>query len=361
MASEGIRLTKLWKRYGDVVAVKGIDLTVGKGEFVTLLGPSGSGKTTTLRMIAGLEVPDEGVIEIQGRPVSGKGKPVPAYKRNMGMVFQSYAVWPHKTVYENIAFPLKIKGIGGADERKRVERMMELVELPVAAYAERYPAQLSGGQQQRVALARALVADPDVILYDEPLSNLDARLRDSMRILLRRIHNELNVTAVYVTHDQIEAMVLSDRVCVMNHGEIVQEGTPRELYDKPTHLFVAEFVGQANVLQAELTNVAGMLRLAGGMGLRVPDVAMAKGSSGTQRSLVIRHHQVHLLTAVGSAPDNSFEGTVDEADFLGDRIRYSIRISEGCNLISEVPSRPGLPGAGDRVRVWLPAESCIVI
>ena len=359
MASEGIRLTNLWKRYGEVAAVKGINLPVEKGEFVTLLGPSGSGKTTTLRMIAGLEVPDEGVIEIQGRPVSGKGKPVPAYKRNMGMVFQSYAVWPHKTVYENIAFPLKIKNIGGTDERKRVERMMELVELPVSAYAERYPAQLSGGQQQRVALARALVADPDVILYDEPLSNLDARLRDSMRILLRRIHNELNVTAVYVTHDQIEAMVLSDRVCVMNHGEIIQEGTPRELYDRPTHLFVAEFVGQANVLQVELTDASGMLRLAGGMGLRVTEIG--DGASGKQRNLIIRHHQVHLLTADDRAPDNVFEGTVDEADFLGDRVRYSLRISENCILISEVPARPGLPVPGDRVRVWLPAESCIVI
>lgn len=360
MAGEGIRVTGLWKRYGEVAAVKGINLQVDKGEFVTLLGPSGSGKTTTLRMIAGLETSDEGVIEIGGRVMSGKGVSVPAYKRNMGMVFQSYAVWPHKTIFENIAFPLKMKGFPRQQERERVERMLDLVELPYAQFGERYPAQLSGGQQQRVALARALVADPDVILYDEPLSNLDAKLRDSMRLLLRKVHNELTVTAVYVTHDQLEAMVLSDRVCVMNHGEIVQQGAPRELYDRPADLFVAEFVGQANVLSLEAPVVGGEARLPGGLTLGVQD-AVGHGAR-TQLRLVIRHHQVRLLQAGETAPaENVFEAGVMEAVFLGDRIRYVFELAPACRLVAEVAALGGLPAPGERVHIHLPRESCIVL
>jgi iron(III) transport system ATP-binding protein len=356
----GIRISRLVKRYGEVVAVKEIDLTIARGEFVTLLGPSGSGKTTTLRMVAGLEQPDGGTIEIGGRVVNGEGVNVPAHKRKLGMVFQSYAVWPHKSVYENVAFPLKMKQVGRKDERSRVERMLELVELPYATFGERYPSELSGGQQQRVALARALVADPEVILYDEPLSNLDARLRDSMRILLRKIHDHIGVTALYVTHDQLEAMVLSDRVCVMNHGEIVQQGTPRELYDKPSDLFVAEFVGQANVLPAVANGVSGVLKIGDGVAIRVPDGTRADTASG--RHVVIRHHQVRLLAAGEPDPgENVFNATVREAMFLGDRVRYSIELAPQCTVIAEVPAAPGLPVVGSRVRIALPSESCIVI
>ncbi|MGZ5171482.1 MAG: ABC transporter ATP-binding protein [Burkholderiales bacterium] len=357
----GIRIDHLLKRYGEVVAVKGIDLTIERGEFVTLLGPSGSGKTTTLRMVAGLEQPDGGTIEIGGRTVNGNGVNVPAHKRNMGMVFQSYAVWPHKSVYDNVAFPLKMKKIGRKDERARVERMLELVELPHSTFGERYPSQLSGGQQQRVALARALVADPEVILYDEPLSNLDAKLRDSMRILLRRIHDQLGVTALYVTHDQLEAMVLSDRVCVMNQGEIVQQGAPRDLYDRPSDLFVAEFVGQANVLTAEVDGTGGVLKLADGIALHAPQAAGRAAGSSTR--VVIRHHQVRLLTAHdGREPaENVFSAIVREAMFLGDRMRYVLELAPQCRVVAEVPAAPGLPVSGGAVRIVLPSESCIVI
>jgi iron(III) transport system ATP-binding protein len=360
MTGGGIRVSGLSKRYGEVVAVKSIDLEVHKGEFVTLLGPSGSGKTTTLRMIAGLESADEGIIEIGGRVMSGRGVSVPAYKRNMGMVFQSYAVWPHKTIFENIAFPLKMKKFPREEGRSRVERMLDLVELPYAQFGERYPAQLSGGQQQRVALARALVADPEVILYDEPLSNLDAKLRDSMRLLLRKVHNELSVTALYVTHDQLEAMVLSDRVCVMNHGEIVQQGTPRELYDRPTDLFVAEFVGQANVLAVEEQIAGGMAKIGGGVVVRVS--APVDRSAGSQLRLVIRFHQVRLLQPGAAEPaENVFDATVSETMFLGDRIRYVLEAGLGSALVAEIPAMRGLPAAGERVRIALPPESCILI
>ena len=356
MAGEGISVKGLWKRYGEVAAVKGIDLAVDKGEFVTLLGPSGSGKTTTLRMIAGLEQPDEGVIAIGGRQVSGPGGNVPAYQRNMGMVFQSYAVWPHKTIFENVAFPLKMKRMARGEERARVERMLALVELPYAQFGERYPAQLSGGQQQRVALARALVADPDVILYDEPLSNLDARLRDSMRLLLRKVHDELDVTAVYVTHDQLEAMVLSDRVCVMNHGVIVQQGPPRELYERPADLFVAEFVGQANVLPIEAWTGEREVRVAGGIVVR-----LAGAADQGRNKLVIRHHQVRLLAAGQEMAGNVYAARVAEAVFLGDRLRYVFELAPGCPVVCEVPAEAGLPAVGDSVRVALPEHNCIVL
>src|SRR5690606_28018994 len=196
-----------------------------RGEFLTLLGSSGSGMTTTLRMVAGLEAPDGGTISVGGRMLNGPKVNVPTHQRNFGMVFQSYAVWPHKTVFENVAFPLSMRGVGRSEQREKVNRLLEMVGLESGKYGPRYPSQLSGGQQQRVALARALVGDPQVLLYDEPLSNLDARLRDSMRTLMRNIHDEFEVTSLYVTHDQIEAMVLSDRVCVMRDGQIVQEGS----------------------------------------------------------------------------------------------------------------------------------------
>ena len=355
-----IKVQGLVKRYGEVVAVKAIDLTVGSGEFVTLLGPSGSGKTTTLRMVAGLEQPDSGTIEIGGKVVHGPGINVAAHKRSLGMVFQSYAMWPHKTVYENIAFPLRMQRIARGDERARVERMLGVVGLEYKEYGERFPSQLSGGQQQRVALARALVADPQVILYDEPLSNLDARLRDTMRTLLRSIHDQVGVTALYVTHDQLEAMVLSDRVCVMNQGEIVQQGVPRDLYERPSDLFVAEFVGQANVLPV-LESGADTIRIAAGLALQVPAVNRRGAASGAQK-LVIRHHQVRLLRADESdAMENVFDAMVRDVMYLGDRMRYTFELGGGCAVIAEVVADGALPEKGARVRVVLPPASCIVI
>src|SRR3954463_11078781 len=247
----GIQIKGLVKRYGDIVAVNSIDLTVERGEFVTLLGPSGSGKTTTLRMVAGLEQPDSGTIEIGGRTVYSGRINVPAHKRGLGMVFQSYAMWPHKTVYENVAFPLRMNRIAKNDERSRVERMLSVVGLEHREYGTRYPSQLSGGQQQRVALARALVADPQVILYDEPLSNLDARLRDQMRTEIHRIHRSQPFTAIYVTHDQIEALALGQRIAIMRVGGLEQLGTPEEIYENPATEYVASFIGMSNRVPVE--------------------------------------------------------------------------------------------------------------
>ena len=353
----GITITALNKFYGKVHAVEGIDLVVEGGQFMTLLGPSGSGKTTTLRMVAGLKQPDSGTIAVGGTVLNGPDVNVPAHRRNMGMVFQSYAVWPHKTIYENVAFPLRMRAAGtarGGSERERVERMLGLVGLPYAEYGERYPAQLSGGQQQRVALARALVGDPQVLLYDEPLSNLDARLRDSMRVLMRQIHDQLGVTSLYVTHDQIEAMVLSDRVCVMNQGRIVQEGVPRDLYERPSDVFVAEFIGQANVLPV-LAVDGDAVRLAEGVAVQVP----AEQRRGAKQ-LVIRHHQVKLRAAAAGAP-NTCAATVTDLIYLGDRLRYTLELAPGCVLVAETLPEDDAPATGARVAVELPARSCIVL
>jgi ABC-type Fe3+/spermidine/putrescine transport system ATPase subunit len=274
----------------------------------------------------------------------------------MGMVFQSYAIWPHRTVHENVAFPLRMKGVSRSEERARVARMLDLVELPAADFGSRFASALSGGQQQRVSLARALVADPDVILYDEPLSNLDARLRDVMRGLLRSIHSRIRTTALYVTHDQIEAMVLADRVCVMNRGRIVQQDSPRALYDRPTDTFVAEFIGQANLVPIASADPARReVTLSGGATLRVNLWPTNKPTR-----LVVRHHQILLLPA-GTTAENVIAATVADAVFLGDRIRYSFRVADSLVLTAELLATTGLPVPGDAVRIQLPAETCILI
>jgi ABC-type Fe3+/spermidine/putrescine transport system ATPase subunit len=354
----------LSKRFGAVTAVDHIDLTVEAGQFVTLLGPSGSGKTTTLRAIAGLEQPDEGTIHIGERLVNGPGVNVPPHQRDLGMVFQSYAIWPHKNVYENVAFPLRQRRLRRGEEHGRVMKVLETVGLGI--YHRRYPSELSGGQQQRVALARALVGDPEVILYDEPLSNLDAKLRESMRLTLHTLHQQLGVTAVYVTHDQLEAMVLSDRVYVMNQGRIEQVGTPMELYDRPASLFVAEFIGQANILPiAELDPERQQVRLDAGPRLRVAGLGGAPAADAPGKKLVIRPHKVRFQrTGNGAGPDparNVLAGKVLELIFLGDRVRYTVEIAPDCRLVSEQVSDPGLPGRGDAVLVELPPDSCVVI
>ena len=352
----------LTKSFGPVSVVKGIDLHVRSGEFVTLLGPSGSGKTTTLRMVAGLERASGGTIAVGGTPMEGPGTFVPPHKRGMGMVFQSYAIWPHRTVYQNVAFPLRMKRVPHVEERRRVERILELVELPRDQYGGRYASQLSGGQQQRVSLARALVADPAVVLYDEPLSNLDARLRESMRVLLRTIHSQIGLTALYVTHDQIEAMVLAHRVCVMNDGRIVQEGTPRALYDRPANAFVAEFVGQANILPiATASRSTGTVQLGDGTELRVAEANWPSGQDPPSR-LVVRHHQV-LLHSPAAPPNaaNLLPATLGDVIYLGDRVRSTIIMRTGLSLISEAVSGPSPGDVGASLLAELPPNHCIVI
>jgi ABC-type Fe3+/spermidine/putrescine transport system ATPase subunit len=364
-----IEIRDLTKLFGRVRAVDGVNLHIPTGKFVTLLGPSGSGKTTTLRMVAGLERADGGSISVNGQVMDGAGQFVPPHKRGMGMVFQSYAIWPHRTVYQNVAFPLRMKGVARGEEKSRVERILELVELPPEEYGRRYASQLSGGQQQRVSLARALVADPAVVLYDEPLSNLDARLRESMRSLLRSIHGRTGLTALYVTHDQIEAMVLADRVCVMNKGKIVQEGTPRDLYDRPTNEFVAEFVGQANIIRlSEVSRSNRTVRLVNGSELKIPEGNFpADAGNDAARDgfkLVIRHHHATVVKQPSGASEdavNLLAGTVLDVIYLGDRVRTTIALSAGLTMVSEAISGPSPSDVGASVFVEVPQKFCIVL
>ena len=249
MASSSLRVSNLCKRYGDFVALAPTSLDVAKGEFLTLLGPSGSGKTTLLSLIAGLAHPDEGKILIDDADVTHS----PAYARDIGVVFQNYALFPHMTVEDNIAFPLKMRKMSDAEARKRAAEALETVRLPHVA--KRYPRELSGGQQQRIALARCIVYRPAIILMDEPLGALDKKLRDQMQLEIKRIHRELRTTIVYVTHDQEEAMTMSDRICLMNAGAIEQLGTPEDLYFRPRSVFVADFLGESNLLSATVQDV----------------------------------------------------------------------------------------------------------
>src|SRR5437870_1643953 len=247
--SPHLELKGLTKRYAGSAAVSSIDLAVEEGEFLCLLGPSGCGKTTTLRMIAGFLEPDGGEIRVGGKTVSAKGSVVPPERRNMGMIFQSYAVWPHMTVRDNVAYGLKMKKVEAAKSRERTDAMLKATKL--FELAARYPSELSGGQQQRVALARALAPSPDILLLDEPLSNLDANLRGEMRLEIRRLHEQFHNTSIYVTHDQLEAMTMADRIVVMSSGRIEQIGKPQDVYDRPNSRFVARFIGGSNVIDAQ--------------------------------------------------------------------------------------------------------------
>ncbi|EJL49490.1 ABC-type spermidine/putrescine transport system, ATPase component [Rhizobium sp. CF122] len=299
MSDAYLKLDKLTLAYGDTVAVKDLDLTIAKGELVALLGPSGCGKTTTMRSIAGLLAPTSGRITLDGDEITH----VSANKRNVGLVFQSYALFPHLTVYENIAFGLRLKGIGGKDLDAKVNAGIKSVGL--AKFADRKPAELSGGQQQRVALARSMVMEPKVLLLDEPLSNLDARLRLEMRAELQRVQKETGVTMIFVTHDQIEALALADRIVVMLNGGIEQIGTPEEIYNKPVSAFVADFVGFENVFaldNGKLATSNNLVELSG----RAPQAA---------KGLAWRPRMVNL----GSGP---YQGTVRGTSFAGNTREY---------------------------------------
>src|SRR5437899_1754822 len=284
-----LELDKLTKRYPGVVSVDAIDLSVDPGEFVCLLGPSGCGKTTTLRMIAGLLEPDAGEIRVNGKLVSSKDAIVPPEQRNMSMIFQSYAVWPHMTVRQNVAYGLKMKRLSAADKQGRVDALLRATKL--SAEAERYPGELSGGQQQRVALARALAPKPDIMLLDEPLSNLDANLRAEMRFEIRRLHDQFQYTSVYVTHDQVEAMTMADRIVVMNAGHIEQIGKPEEVYERPNSAFVARFIGGSNVLKVR--HLYDRTVDIGGHALEIGEGEFA--GVGKEMSICVKTHDVELL------------------------------------------------------------------
>ncbi len=320
-----VSLSGVEKRYDGVGAVRGISLDVRSGEFLTLLGPSGSGKTTTLMMIAGFETPSAGDIKVDGRSVVA----IPPNKRNLGMVFQNYALFPHLTVADNIGFPLKQRGVDRATRARLVGEALEVVRLP--GYGARHPRQLSGGQQQRVALARAIVFRPRLLLMDEPLGALDKQLREGLQLELRRLHAELGITFIYVTHDQDEALTMSDRIAVVNEGKIAQLGTPEDLYDRPSDRFVASFIGESNFLSGVLQGFDGdqaVISL-GGSVLRAGFAT--RPSADAAVTLTMRPERMHFADShlASDALGNRLSATVTEAVFAGDCCRYHCQAAGG--------------------------------
>ncbi|NLS06164.1 ABC transporter ATP-binding protein [Rhizobium sp. P32RR-XVIII] len=368
-----LRVANLVKQYINETGerkggVSNVSFDVKEGELFTLLGPSGCGKTTTLRSIAGLEHPESGQIQLDGRDLfdSRSDIQLPMYERDIGMVFQSYAIWPHMNVFENAAYPLRTRRNGHVsreDIETRVMRSLEMVGL--AEYRNRSATKLSGGQQQRLALARALVREPKLLLLDEPLSNLDALLREQMRAEIKRLQSEWGVTTIYVTHDQSEAMALSDRVAVLNNGMIAQMGTPFDIYDRPRSEFVANFIGRTNLLRGRLASR-----------VRAGDIAPVDTSigsircmfssgmpAGNQISFVIRPENIQLHTAEGAPADampNCIDGLVRNKVFLGEVAEYSIDINGGLNIIARTHPSISL-NRGDRVRASFPENKVIAI
>jgi iron(III) transport system ATP-binding protein len=334
-----LELTQLTKRYGPVAAVDAVSLAVDPGEFICLLGPSGCGKTTTLRMIAGFVEPDAGEIRVDGKAISAPGAVVPPERRNMGMIFQSYAVWPHMTVRENVGYGLRMRGVPSPERETRVATILAATKL--AEFADRYPSELSGGQQQRVALARALAPNPEILLLDEPLSNLDANLRGDMRMEIRRLHDEFRNTSIYVTHDQVEAMTMADRIVLMNAGRIEQIGTPQDVYDRPNSRFVARFIGASNVL--DVSHVAGDEVALFGHSIHVGQGDFA--GPGRDMGVCVKMHDIELLTENPAAGDNVVPGVVRSHAYLGSHRDYVVDI--GQNVLITAPASlvvpPGSP------------------
>jgi iron(III) transport system ATP-binding protein len=341
----------LSRRFGDVVAVDGIDLTVGHGLLCCLLGPSGCGKTTTLRLVAGFLAPDGGEIRVGGKVLSGPGHALAPERRRMSMIFQSYALWPHMTVFDNVAYSLRLRRAERDAIQAKVGAFLKVIKLD--ELADRYPGELSGGQQQRVALARALIVEPEILLLDEPLSNLDANLREEMRFELRRLHDRYRYTTLYVTHDQSEAMSTADMIVVMNRGRIEQAGTPQDIYERPASEFVARFIGGTNILKGrrlDATHVA-----VGDLILRCTPGAPANGG---EAAVSIRMHQVGLSweRPPGTA-ENVAEATVTRQVFLGPSRDYWVELASGAQL--RVAAPPGLDLApGSRAWIHLPPNRC---
>jgi len=345
LSLEGVR-----KEFSGVVAVEDFNLEVAPGEFVSFLGPSGCGKTTTLRMVAGFEPPTSGTIRLAGEDVT-YAKP---NERNIGMVFQSYALFPNMTVSENIGFGLRIRKEDGTARESRVAELLDLIHMPDKGKA--YPRELSGGQQQRVALARALAIRPQLLLLDEPLSALDAKIRDELRAEIRRIQRQLNITTVYVTHDQEEALALSDRIVVMSRGRMEQVGVPFEIYNNPTTGFVASFVGQLNRLPATVIDRdEGRLRVGSG---EVRTTSGIESEPGTDVSLMMRPEELTL----DAEADNVLQGTVEAVTFLGSIVRVQVAV-DGGRLTADLFNERllVLPVAGDSTQISFPAHACWVM
>ena len=358
-----VKLAGVTKRFGDFVAVDALDLDIGEGEFFTLLGPSGCGKTTTLRMVAGFEQPSEGQIQIAGGDVAG----LPPYKRPTNTVFQSYALFPHMNVSENVAFGLKRKRVAAPEARDRVAKELERVGL--AGEASRKPAQLSGGQQQRVALARALVNLPKVLLLDEPLGALDLKLRKGLQLELKRIQRDVGITFVYVTHDQEEALTMSDRIAVMNRGQIEQIGAPEDVYERPTTTFVAGFIGVSNLMPAAIESANGSgarVKLEAGVELDAPSPDGI--GAGERCYAVVRPEKLHVSRKEEATRDGwpSVEGTVESSVYLGTSTQIVVRLAGDVPMTVLVPNadeaeRGRLPGGGAPVRLsWAPEHIHLV-
>jgi spermidine/putrescine ABC transporter ATP-binding subunit len=358
-AGASVTLAALEKRFDGVGAVSGISLDICSGEFLTLLGPSGSGKTTTLMMIAGFETPDAGDIAIDGTSVVM----LPPNRRNLGMVFQNYALFPHLTVAENIGFPLRQRGVDRATRARMVGETLELVSLP--SYERRYPRQLSGGQQQRVALARAIVFRPRLLLMDEPLGALDKQLREGLQLELRRLHAELGITFIYVTHDQEEALTMSDRIAVVHEGRIAQLGPPEDLYDRPCNRFVASFIGESNFLPGIVRGMEGdqALVACGGAILRV--TAAGHPAPGTAVTLTTRPERMHFAAPgpADGARQNRLPAIVTDAVFAGERCRYQCRGPDGTAIVVKQASGATIRRhiAGEAIEIaWSAADTVLV-
>ncbi len=343
-----VELKNLTKKYGDLAVVDNISLRIEHGQLVCLLGPSGCGKTTTLRMIAGFIEPTAGEIRVGDKLVSSPSSTLPPEKRNMSMIFQSYALWPHMTVAENILYGLKLRKIGRDTQKTKLDAILSTTQL--APLAERYPGELSGGQQQRVALARALIVEPETLLLDEPLSNLDANLREEMRFEVRRLHDAYRYTTVYVTHDQSEAMTTADLICVMNAGKIEQSGSPEDIYDRPRSEFVARFIGAANVLKGRTIDKSHVE--IGGKPMRVTGE-----TTDGQTAISIRQHDVGLKTAMPPQADNVVPATVMRQVFLGGSRDYMVELAGGMQLRVVTPADVSIE-KGSAVFVHLPPERC---
>ena len=343
-----ISLENLSKHFGKVVAVDDISLGIKSGEYMTFLGPSGSGKTTTLMMIAGFLIPSAGDIKLDDRTITT----IPPYKRNVGMVFQNYALFPHMSIFENIAFPLQMRRTPKDEIKKRVGWALELVQLP--GFENRRPSQLSGGQQQRIAVARALVFEPPVLLLDEPLGALDAKLREGMQIELKQLHNRIGATILYVTHDQEEALTLSDRIVVFKDGKIMQVGTPDDLYQMPQNRFVADFIGKTNFLTGKVQASEGKVctvQLEDGILMRGPhrDSFAAPKSWATYS---LRTENILIGDEITDTP-NSYEATVEEFLYLGEFTKYHLRIGNTVELIAKSSNRLGrdILSPGSKIKV----------
>jgi len=336
---------------GLVTAVDDLSLEIGKGEFFTFLGPSGCGKTTTLRLIAGFEFPTSGQLTLDGRRLED----VPPNRRDMAMVFQSYAIFPHLSVFENIAYGLRIKKFSNDDIRRKVGQIMTLTKL--TGLENRMPNQMSGGQQQRVSLARALVVEPKVLLFDEPLSNLDAKLREEMRFEIRDLQRRLNITSIYVTHDQEEALALSDRIAIMNKGRLAQLGTPEEIYERPRSKFVADFIGLANFLPAQVETIQDG-RATVRVGAHILQVTALPSDAAGQAALIfVRPGDMKI--ADETIRENILEGQITKATYLGEKFDYRVRVSDAELRVQTTEG--ARHAAGEPVRLYLPPEHAHLI